>query len=187
MLLKKVVESKKNIMKKLVAIVFLGLSLAFSGTVSAQKNIAKLLPIGAMIQTAHAGGSTSTNSLYQFGVGFERVFGVKTSGQLDIGGAFTSAARGGAMGYLKPAFKYYLLADAPHGLSIGAYVPLAFSSNAIIVGFGPQVGYQMFFLSDKLAVGADFGLGFGYTKWTGGAGGAAGANININVGAGYAF
>ncbi|MFT4525508.1 MAG: hypothetical protein ACI9FU_001047 [Granulosicoccus sp.] len=175
-------------MKKSVAIVFLGLSLAFSSSVSAQKNIVKFVPVGGVVQTQHAGGESLTSGFYKIAVGYERVFGAKTSGQFDLGGLLGTQLGQGSMGYIKAAFKYYLLDDAPHGLNLGAYVPVAFGSLAVITGLGANVGYQMFFLDDRLAAGADLGIGFGYVAGIGeGAGGNPGANIDISVGAGYAF
>jgi hypothetical protein len=178
-------------MRKHLTLFVFSLIMLASGSVKAQKNVVKFLPVGGMIQSVHDEGYTSTLGSYQLGFGFERVFGTKTSGQIDVGMilprmSYSGLSIAGApMGYLKPAFKYYLLKDAPHGLSIGAYVPLAFNADMVIIGFGPQAGYQMFFLENKLAVGADLGLGFGYSA--GPAGGNAGVNFDISVGAGYAF
>lgn len=183
-------------MRKHLTLIVFSLIMLASGSVKAQKNVVKFLPVGGMIQSLHEEGYTYTLGSYQLGFGFERVFGTKTSGQMDVGVIFPRLSYDGLsiardpMGYLKPAFKYYLLKAAPHGLSIGAYVPLAFNADFVIIGFGPQAGYQMFFLENRLAVGADLGFGFGYYAGLQGGlqgGGSAGVNFDISVGAGYAF
>ena len=169
-------------MKNTLLTALLGVLITCSTSVNAQQdNIVKFIPLGAMIQTSHFGGASAVGGGYSLSAGYERVLGANSSIQANLGGVFGN----GAFGLVKLQYRHYLLKNAPHGLHIGGYIPLGFATNAVIVGIGPQVGYQMFFLDNQLAVGADLGLGFGYTVV--GSSGAAGVNFGLDIGAGYAF
>lgn len=179
-------------MKYMKGLMMIALFAIMSTAVHAQENIVKLYPAGFHLST---GGGT-TNTAYLFKAGYERVFSDKLSGQINLG--FQTNRYKYDLGYfggsytvswtsfvIEPQVKYYLLDTAPHGLYVGGYFIAAVRSGSAIMGLGPNVGYQYFFLDDRLAL--DASLGIGVAILTGGGSTNAGFDMPFQVGAGWAF
>jgi hypothetical protein len=170
-------------MKSIICVVFISLlSAFFINPVSAQKNVVKYKPVGFLMIAASGGSGVS----FSTGFAYERVLSSTLTIQGSMDFAFGGALTGVSIISFTPDLRAYILDESLRGLYLGGFYNLGFGSfSGVLMGIGPQVGYQKLFLNDQLAVGGNFQLGAMISVSSFGT--SAGLMIRPTASIGYAF